>query len=84
LRLSFLTIKKYVYEQMEMYSKKWDAISETVRNLDAPSVGKILKKSKHEFIFFPSLGIFSNEFCVVYCNNLNGRRVQKSSIEPRG
>ena len=62
---------------MELYSKKWEAISETVRHLDAPSVGKILKKSSTKFIFFPALGIFSNEFCVVYCTNLNGKRVQK-------
>lgn len=52
-------------------SKKYSSIVSTVSNLEPSTVGNIFKHANNPFSFFPAIGLFSVEFALGYCNNMN-------------
>jgi hypothetical protein len=58
---------KCVYE-------KYKALPHIVKSLDPSEVGLILKSRQNNlFSFYPSLGLFSTDFALGYCNNLHSK-----------
>ena len=54
--------------------QKYIAIPASVAKLEPSSVGTIFKHSSNPHSFFPSIGLFSTEFALGYCNNMHFKR----------
>ena len=52
-------------------SVKYSMIPHTVAKLEPSEVGHIFKNAGNPFSFFPSIGLFSVEFALGYCNNMH-------------
>ena len=52
-------------------SQKYSSILSTVSRLEPSVVGNIFKHANNPLSFFPSIGLFSVEFALAYCNNMN-------------
>jgi hypothetical protein len=52
-------------------SQKYSSILSTVSKLEPSVVGNIFKHANNPLSFFPSIGLFSVEFALAYCNNMN-------------
>lgn len=55
---------KLIYE-------KYNSLPEIVLKLDPSNVAQIFKCTKNPFAFFPTVGLFSIEFSLGYCNSMH-------------
>ena len=60
--------------------QKYIAVPLAVSRLDPQEVGTIFKHAQHPFSFFPSMGLFSVEFALGYCNNMHYKRADAPSL----
>ena len=52
-------------------SIKYNSIPIVVSRLEPIEIGTIFKNAQNPFAFFPSIGMFSVEFALGYCNKMN-------------
>jgi hypothetical protein len=55
-------------------AKKYASLPGAVAKLEPSEVGTIFRHAKDPFSFFPSIGMFSVEFALGYCNNMTSKR----------
>jgi len=53
---------------------KYSVIPSHVGKLDPSSIGNIFKNSGEPQFFFPTIGLFSAEFSLGYCNNMHFKK----------
>jgi hypothetical protein len=59
---------------------KYSSIPSHVGKLDPSSIGNIFKNSGEPHYFFPSIGLFSAEFSLGYCNNMHFKKSESTQI----
>jgi hypothetical protein len=71
--------------QLQSFSitKKYRNICSIVSQLDSSTVAGIFKHANTPYVFFPSLGLFSVEFFLGYCNNLHSSKKTESVESPK-
>ena len=66
-------------------AKKYALIPLVVSRLEPAEVGNIFKHADNPLSFFPSIGLFSVEFALGYCNNMHYKRTEFAAMraEPK-
>jgi hypothetical protein len=54
--------------------QKYISIPLNVARLEPQEVGALFKNSQNPFSFFPTIGMFSVEFALGYCNNMHCKK----------
>ena len=60
----------------KLIAAKYSALPSLVSKIEPAEIGSIFKHSGDPFAFFPTVGLFSTEFALGYCHNLNAKRVE--------
>lgn len=58
----------------KLIAAKYAALPTLVSKIEPSEIGSIFKHSADPFAFFPTVGLFSTEFALGYCHNLNVKR----------
>lgn len=50
---------------------KYDSLPKTIERLEPAAIAQLYKEYKSPCTFFPNIGLFFNEFALVYASTLN-------------
>jgi hypothetical protein len=60
----------------KLIAAKYAALPNVVSKIEPSEVGSMFKHSSDPVAFFPLVGLFSTEFALGYCHNLNSKRCE--------